>query len=407
MKINQIFFASFLLLTACKSNDINPVDKPNLTPLSSSAQTLSASGSDFSFNLIRQVSNGESSNLFLSPLSVQLALGMVLNGASGATADGILKTIDYKGLQATDINQGFLDLMKLLTTMDNKIELDLANSVWYDKQYAVNPDFSNTIKNFYDGDVQGLDFQDPASAGVINNWVSTKTDNQIKNLVDHTDGDIMMLINAIYFKGAWTTQFDKSRTAPANFYGEDGTTSSVSTMYCKAARVTGYGNSNLSVYSIPYGNEQFSMTILLPSATNTVAKLLNSVSEDSLNVWLQKSDSLTRDLYLPKFSITSSTTLNTVLSTLGMGTAFSDAASFPFLFTDAQGLKITKVLQQAVIDVDEDGTTASAATSVSIGFSAVGPSAEIRIDHPFIFLIREKHSGAILFIGQLFQPQTD
>jgi len=177
-------------------------------------------------------------------------------------------------------------------------------------------------------------------------------------------------------------------------------------MYSKGVKLSFFANNQLSLLDIPYGNGQFNMTVLLPNSTKTVASILQDLGSDSINYWLDKAEPRTPILEMPKFKMEWKSLLNEPLSDMGMGTAFSDNASFPYLFENPLSLKISRVIHQSFIEVDEEGSEAAAATAVGIGETSVGLPAldHIKINRPFIFMIREKHSRVILFIGQLHNP---
>jgi len=353
------------------------------------------------------VQSGQSENIFISPLSVGLALGMTLNGAEGATKTGILSAIHFEGLEPADVNQAYHDLTGLLTSMDRKVEMNLANSVWYRNIYTIKPEFSSIVKDYYDGKAEGLDFTNSSAKDVINGWVEDKTNQRIKNLIESiSSDDVMFLINAIYFKGDWVNQFDKSLTKKDDFIKEDGSTQQVDMMHSKGVELSFFANSRFSLLDIPYGNGQFSMMILLPSSTKTIASILQDVGSDSINLWLDKAETRTPILEMPKFKMEWKSNLNQPLTDMGMGTAFSDTASFPYLFENPLSLKISRVIHQSFIEVNEEGSEAAAATAVGIATTSVGQPVldHIKINRPFIFMIREKHTGVILFIGQLHNP---
>ena len=405
--MKKLLLGAFLFLTACSHRDVEPDNLPNLRALSNGEQTVSTTNNDFAFSLFKKVQTGQRENIFISPLSIGLALGMTLNGAEGATKAGILSAIHFDGLEPAQVNQAYHDLTGLLTSMDRTIEMRLANSVWYKNVYTVKSEFTSIVKDFYDGKAEGLDFTDASAKDVINAWVEDKTNHRIKNLIESiSNDDVMFLINAIYFKGEWTNQFDKSLTKKDDFITEDGSTEQVDMMYSKGVKLSFFMNNQLSLLDIPYGNGQFNMTILLPNRTETVASILQSTGSDSITYWLDNAEPRTPILEMPKFKMEWKSLLNERLSDMGMGIAFSDSASFPYLFENPLSLKISRVIHQSFIEVEEEGSEAAAATVVGIATSTVGLPVldHIKINRPFIFMIREKHSGVILFIGQLHSP---
>lgn len=405
--MKKLLLWSFLFLNACSHRDAEPDNQPNLRALSNAEQAVSAADNDFAFSLFNKVQSGQPENIFISPLSVGLALGMTLNGAEGETRTGILNAIHFGGLEPADVNQAYHDLTALLTSMDRKVEMKLANSVWYKNIYTIKSEFSSIVKDYYDGKAEGLDFTNPSAKDVINGWVEDKTNHRIQNLIEAIENDdVMFLINAIYFKGDWVNQFDKSLTKKDDFIKEDGSIQQVDMMYSKGVELSFFANNHVSLLDIPYGNGQFNMTILLPGSTKTVASILRGLGSDSINYWLDKAEPRIPILEMPKFKMEWKSNLNQPLTDMGMGTAFSDAASFPNLFENPLSLKISRVIHQSFIEVNEEGSEAAAATAVGIATTSVGQPVpdHIKINRPFIFMIREKHTGVILFIGQLHSP---
>ena len=405
MKLRFLLFSSLVIAQSCSNNNLEPDNKPNLRALSSNEIQVSKSNETFAFKLFNEVSKSSEDNIFISPISVSTALGMTLNGAAGDTKDGILQTIDYGGLQPADVNEGYKDLSSLLTSMDKKVEFALTNSIWYTNEFTINADFANTVQTYYHGKAQALDFTSPDSKNTINNWVENNTNHKIKNLIDEIPPDaVMYLINATYFKGNWASQFDKSKTKKDLFYKEDGTTTQVDMMTASDESILVSEDDKVRMIDIPYGNGQFSMTILLPNAGFTTSEIRENLSSEYFDELIDKSTQSTRELRMPKFKLNWKEKLNDQLINLGMSVAFSNLASFPYLFNNPKSLSISRVIHQSYIDVNEEGTEAAAATSVEIIASAAEPSAAIIINRPFIFVIREKHSRAILFIGQFLNP---
>ncbi len=394
----SVTLAFILCLAACSDESVTPDNPPNLRTLSGAEVTVSSSLNNFGFELFRKVNANQ--NTFISPLSVSYALGMVLNGASEETKQSIINTIDFEGMTAEEVNQGFKDLTALLLSMDKTVELGIANSIWSHKDYTVNSNFAHTVKTFYDGTAQALDFRNTSAKNTINNWVESKTNNRIKNLINQISPDeVMFLINAIYFKGQWQYQFDASKTHKANFTRENGTTTPVDMMLSKGAKIQYEVNNNVQLIDIPYGNGQFRMTILVPTA-GSLHELSESLTAAQLSNWLNESDSVSVELEMPRFKMTWKEDLKETLRKMGM-----QMSGFPKLFEEQLPLAISRVVHQSFLEVNEKGSEAAAATAIGIGYTSAPPKpTRITIDKPFLFFIREKHSGVILFSGQLVDP---
>lgn len=389
------------LLAACDQSDVSRDNAPNLRTLSAAEIQVAAGTNDFAFNLFRNIQKETPENNFISPLSVSIALAMTLNGAAGDTQQGILNTIDFGDFSADEINQGYKDLTALLLSMDKKVKLGIANSVWYSEKYHVKESFADKITTYYDGVVTGLNFGDAASKNKINNWVENKTNGRIKDLINNISQDeVMFLVNAIYFKGDWTYQFDKSKTKKANFKKIDGTTAPVDMMFSSGVKMLHYYANSTRLLDIPYGNKQFSLTLLVPDNPEHITNLVSSLDMETFNYWLSQADSLKPEFEMPKFKMTWKDDLLKNLKTMGM-----PIAGFPNLFKEDLDLAISRVIHQSFLDINEEGTEAAAATAVGIELTSA-PSQPVRItvDRPFVFMIREKHTGAILFVGQLIDP---
>jgi serpin B len=392
----------FLPLASCHDSAVEPDNKPNLRTLSHAEQTLSKASNDFAFSLFRTIREvDDSPNTFISPLSVSMALGMTLNGASPETRESILSTINFDDLTADEVNQGYLDLTGLLLSMDKKVAMGIANSVWYSQEYTASDPFIDRIEDYYSGLVEALDFSNPNAKNTINDWVASKTNDRIKGLIGSiSPEEVMFLVNAIYFKGDWTYQFDKSKTHDAPFRLENGSTTTVNMMFAKKVAMRRFENENVLLLDVPYGNEQFRMTILLPDDAKTVSDIVADLNADQLNSWLAASDSISPEFELPKFRIEWKRNVKSQLESMGM-----KSTGFPGLFEEDLDLEITRVVHQTYLDVNEEGTEAAAATGVGVGVtSAPPPPLRITVDKPFAFFIREKHTGAILFMGQYKDP---
>ena len=400
-----VLILPLIISFACQDAGVSPDNPPNLRTLSAAEVQVSKSSNDFAFNLFRNLPTPETDNSFISPLSVSMALGMLLNGAEGDVRQSILNTIDFKDYTAEEVNEGFRDLTKLLLSMDRKINFGLANSVWYRNDLTVKNQFSSVIQNHYDGIVKGLDFANPASKDIINAWVESKTNNRIKNLINQINPDeVMFLVNAIYFKGDWTHQFDKSKTKKAPFTTLNGTTTQVDMMFSKGVSMKYKSTSDFQLLDLPYGNGQFRFTILLPHEYAGILDLTETINAQTFNSTINSADSISAELELPKFKMTWKRDLKPSLAQMGML-----MVGFPLLFEGpTPPIQVGRVIHQSFLEVNEEGSEAAAATAIGMEFTSIGPSrpTKITIDKPFLFMIREKHSGVILFMGQLTDPGT-
>jgi serpin B len=285
------------------------------------------------------------------------------------------------------------------------VRFQIANSIWYREGFSVEQPFLDVNHDYYDARVTALDFDSPAAPATINSWVDQQTNGLIKQIVETIPPEIVMyLINAIYFKGDWTYQFDLDRTRPRPFYLGDGTTVAVSTMVRGSADLRRGRVPNATIVDLPYGGAAFSMTIVLPDDTSSVEHLVEGMTPEQWTDWTTSLRDGEAEVFLPKFKLTNALSLVPSLAALGMGVAFTDRADFTRIHTPSE-LYISDVKHKTYVDVNEEGTIAAAVTSVEVGVTSAGPE-PIVIDRPFIFALRENLSGTILFMGVIRHPTT-
>jgi len=399
------------LALACGRNPVEPAPtRITALPraLTSSEQRLIDADNRLAIKLLKQVTTETSDtlpNLFISPLSIAMALGMTYNGAAGTTADAMRTTLELDSMTLAEVNEANRSLIMLLRQLDAHVKFQIANSIWYDPRFDVEPPFLDATRTYFDARVESLDFRAPSASQTINDWVKQQTQGLIPTIVPSPipDDVLMYLINAIYFKGDWTQQFDKALTQPRPFHLADGTTVPVPTMaHEHPATIRSARTPSATVVDLPYGGQAFSMTIVLPQEPATVDDLIAGLTLDQWLAWTGSLDSLGAELYLPKFRLENNLTLNATLEALGMGIAFTPSADFSRL---AAGAVITDVLHRTYVKVDEEGTEAAAATAVGVGPTCVCGPEPIVVDRPFVFALRENLSGTILFVGVVRDPR--
>lgn len=403
-----------LLIVAC-SDPAGPAPKITALPraLTSQEQRLIEADNRFAIKLLKQVSadtRDKVENLFVSPLSVAMALGMTYNGAASTTEEAMRATLELDGMTVAEVNEAYRSLIALLRELDPRVRFQIANSIWYRLGLPVERPFIDANRTYFDARVEAIDFYSPAAAPTINDWVKQQTQGLIPEIVPDPipDGAVMYLINAIYFKGDWTQQFDPRLTQPRPFQLRDGSTVNVPTMRGQQADMRVARRPNATIVDLPYGGEAFSMTIVLPSDTIGVVDLVNGLTAEQWNQWtasLQPSES---DVVLPKFKLTNDLGLIPTLEKLGMGIAFDCDPPVMADFTRmlaGGGVCITDVKHKTYVDVNEEGTEAAAVTSVEMGVTSAGPPT-IYVDRPFVFGLRENLSGTILFMGVIRHPKS-
>ncbi len=363
----------------------------------------------FGLELFRKIhAQGSGENIFISPLSVAMALGMTYNGAEGSTREAMQQTLELQGLDLQEVNESYRSLIDLLRGLDPSVEFRIANSIWYDDKYDFRQDFLDVNREYFDAEVAGLDFASPSAAPTINSWVDEKTNGRIEEIVDSPISPdlVMFLINAIYFKGDWTNQFDEELTRDGTFYLADDSEKQVEMMsYAGPDTVLAYldQNQGVQVLDLKYGGKAFSMTIVMPAEPSSIASLIGSLDSDDWQAWIGSLERTEAQVSMPKFTLEYELELNEALEALGMGVAFDPLnADFTRIYSGIERIYISKVKHKTFVDVNEKGTEAAAVTSVEVGITSVPPM--IRIDRPFLFAIREKFSGTILFMGVMMEP---
>ncbi len=394
-----MLFAVALVGSACREATAPGVPITALPrDLTGSEGKIVTGSNDFAFDLFRTGNLSQhKANVFISPLSASMALGMTANGANGATYDEMRTALRLDGATREDVDGGYKSLITLLRGLDPQTNFTIANSIWYERTFPFNTSFLDESKTYFDAQVQALDFLSPSAVGNINSWVSAQTNDKIKTILEGIDpAEVMFLVNAIYFKGSWQKQFDKSKTVDAPFHAADGTTATVP-MMSRDAGVQSTATAEYSAVDLPYGNSAFTMTVVLP--TGDIDAFSESFDQAKWNSLVSSLHDSGLQVYLPRFRIEWKRELNDDLKSLGMRLAFADGADFTRMSPRGLELVITEVLQKTFVDVDEEGTEAAAVTSVGVGLTSL--PASFRADRPFLVVIRERFSGTILFIGKI------
>jgi serine protease inhibitor len=396
-----------LILIACSkpTNSDAPVKELKPIELAGGGDQVVSASNEFGLDLFREISAHETidKNLFISPTSISLALAMTWNGARTATADSMAFALRFPDLDTNEINAVYRDLMNGLTTVDEKVLLSIANSIWYRQDFVVESDFIAANQNYYKAKVAGLDFGDPSSKDIINGWVEEQTNGKIKDLIASIDNSyVMFLVNAIYFKGLWQIEFDKANTHDAPFILPDGSQKTVSMMYLDDT-LSSFSNELFQAVELDYGRGNYSMVVLLPKAEKSVNDIINVLTPENWTNWMNGFNKTDLVLSLPRFKFEYDIQLKDALTAMGMGIAFSYAADFTGINKDG-GLYIDYVRHKSFVEVNEEGTEAAAATVVAIKETAMLENI-MYVNHPFIFAIREKSTGAVVFLGRVANPE--
>jgi len=411
-KLLLIFIVFLIGVSGCtlfNQSKQRPNSKTLSRELTAHEKQLVEAGRPFGYELFRKTASQDSGkNIFISPLSVSMALGMTLNGAADSTKIAMKDALHLQSLGQESINKSYTSLIDLLRSADSNVDMKLANSIWIRQGFPVQDAFMETCKNFFKARIESLDFSDPSASDKINKWVSDNTEGLIQSIIQGSipQDVVMYLINAIYFKGNWRYQFDESETASKDFYLPDGTTNKVDMMKQKND-LAAYISDQVQMLDLSYGDSLFTMTLMMPGQKD---KSINKfVSEDltaeNVHRWISNLSKEPTRVEVPKFKMSYQILLKKTLKKMGMGKAFDpNKANFSNINPDEK-LFISKVNHKAFVKVDEKGTEAAAVTSVSMGVTSVGPKIRtIKFDRPFVFLIRERTSGTILFMGIVQNP---
>lgn len=389
----------------------NTGQEPDLTPKSLELTTMGpqviAYGNEFGVELFTKVAQEENKNLMLSPLSASAALTMLLNGCDEDTYDQLKETLKYpEGMNISDINEVYKSLVAQLLVVDPKVKLALANAIFYRQGFSVKDPFLNTMSTDFDAEIAGLDFSLPSALTTINKWASDNTNAKIPKVLDEISGDaVMFLMNALYFKGDWSYQFDKALTSDRPFYTSGSNSVTVSTMKGDVGSKVTYG-SNYKAIELPYGRTNFTMVAVVPEGTlsdfnaTLTAEKWNTITSsfDAQEVFGE------RIVHMPKYKFSYEKYLNDQLQSMGMLDAFNPGLANLSGISDAS-IYVSFVKQNTFVEVDEKGTEAAAVTTIGVELTSFPPQPqEFVIDKPFVFAIRERTTNALLFIGQVVNP---
>ena len=370
----------------------------------------------FGFNLFNEIRKTENdTNIFISPFSVSVALAMTLNGASGETEASMTDTLQLQSIDTETINTGYAELLNVLQTSDPKVTLTIANSLWAhnaNDNFTFYPDFLQKNKEFFNAEITELNLHDPNTPSQINQWVDTNTDGKIRKMIDKIDKETgLLLLNAIYFKGEWKTEFEPSTTQNDPFYLETGEEKSVPMMR-RTDNYAYYEGENFQVVSLPYGSGYMSMYIFLPSRESNLNTLLDDLNAERWENAVTQAFEQEVYVQIPKFELEYSIDMSDALKELGMEIAFDKYnADFSRMAYSPTGTGlyrwIQKVTQKTFVKVNEEGTEAAAVTTVEVGIAeeSVSEPREFIADRPFFYAIYDNDIKTMLFIGTIVDPQ--
>lgn len=368
---------------------------------------LVAANTKFGFKLFSEIlREDKGKNIFVSPTSVAIALSMTYNGASGKTQQAMAKTLELQGMSLEEVNQANQLLKASLENPDPNVQLRIANSLWAKQGIPFKPQFLQRNKRFYQAKVTDLDFGNPNSLGIINNWVKENTQGKIDSIINEIQPDqLLFLINAIYFKGNWTNKFDASQTANKPFYLADGSQKQ-HPMMSQKDEYQYYENDQFQAVSLPYGEGRVSLYVFLPKQKLTQEAFYQQLTTENWEEWMSQFRRRKGFVQLPRFKMEYDITLNEALKALGMEVAFSRDANFAQM--SPTSVNINQVKHKTFVEVNEEGTEAAAVTSVGVMVTSAQMPEEpfqMIVNRPFFSCIRDNQTGTILFMGSIVEPQ--
>jgi serpin B len=377
-------------------------------------QALAAANNGFAFKLFKQLAKDQpATNIFISPYSASTVLQMVDNGAAGQTKTEMQQVLGTTDLPDAVVNQANKDIARSLNSGNTNIILTTANAIWYRQGAPVKPEFIARNQKFFGSTVAPLNFADPHSVDIINAWANEKTHGKISRIADGMIDPVytrLFLANAVYFKGKWADPFDAKDTKDRPFHLRGGSQKEVP-MMTQTKTFTYRRGTGYQAVRLPYQDENLAMYVFLPDTNSSPEKLLGIMNGD---MWQRVTkpgfSEKEGTVVLPKFKLEYSVELKQPLEAMGMRTAFDmEKADFSGI---APQLYISAARQKTFVEVKEEGTEAAAVTAIGVGASSAlelpPPNPfQMIVDRPFLFLIEDKPTGTILFMGVMFDPETN
>ncbi len=368
--------------------------------LSDDQRAAVAKTNDFALNLYRTQAGMDSK--VVSPVSVAYLMGMLANGANGATNGEIMKALSLEGTSLQTLNETYKSIINIASRLDRQTQINIANCIAVNKNISLKGDYRKTMQALYDAHVESMDFASKKALAAINGWCDKQTNGMIPKIVDELDpGMAAVLMNAIYFNGTWEKKFDKADTKTENFRGYTRDIKKVPMMH-QEDKFMYTDNADYAAVRLPYGNDHYAMTVILPAEGKSVNDIAASLTADKVTRMQNDMDKCVVDLKLPRFTTATETQLNQPISALGAPSIFTTSADFGRMAD--KPVYVSSMFQKAKIEVSEEGTKAAAVTIGMVAMTALNPEmprrVEFHADRPFLYLITERTTGAIFFIGQ-------
>ena len=364
----------------------------------------------FGIDLVKTFLKKNASESFLvSPVSLQLVLGMAIAGARGDTMKAIEEVTHFKDLPPDNLYRGLSQIQAILRQGDPSIELSMANSMWVKQGFLIRPEYLAHVKGYYDAEVRVADFRSKATVTAMNQWVSQSTRGRIASLVEKIDDQArLFLLNAFYFEGKWSIPFEPSQTRPRPFKGIAGVRTVH--MMTRSGRFYYFKGANFQAVRLPFGNKRYSMWIFSPDKSASLRSFYPLLTGKNWETWMTQFQQRSGSLSLPKFTLNTTVPASELLKQMGMGIAFSYLANFSAINggTGEGELKVSQVLQKTHFSVSEQGAQAAAASAVAISLTSVQDAEKpfnMVMDHPFFFAVGDNQTGILLLMGAYCNPE--
>lgn len=376
------------------------LSEPMKIELRGTEASILKSDQAFAFDFFAKVFNKEDDSFMVSPFSLSMALAMTWNGSANDTKLAMQNTLGFENWTDDEVNGYFKKLKDAFEKTDPSTKLSIANSIWTNQNVKILPNFIALNQTYYSATVESVDFGNPTAVSRINKWAADNTNGLIKSVIEETkQSDLMYLLNALYFKGIWVSEFDVKNTSKMDFTADNGRQVKVDMMQQEAS-FNYVQDETMQLVELPYGNKAFSMMLLLPKEDKSLVDITIALQQaDYWSNLKRKLSSKVVDLFLPKFKTEYSKKLNNVLIDMGMGIAFTPGKADFSRMSDRDAF-ISFVTQDTYIATDEVGTEAAAVTTVGVVETSMPvENVVFKADRPYIYIIQEKSSGSILFMG--------
>ena len=379
-------------------------------PFSQTSATLAADNSQLGFKLFAELTKqNAATNVVVSPVSVGIALAMAYNGADGDTKQAMARSLDIQEVDLDELNRAYAALKVALERPDPHVQLSIANGLWTKKGITYKPEFIQRNERFYGAHVAVLDFNEPTAPAIINTWVINNSLGKIDRIVEEIDPQsILFLVNAVYFKGRWSAQFDGAKTQQAVFTTADARQIQHPMMH-QSGMYHYYEGDGFQAVALPYGVGRISMYIFLPATATNLLDFQKKLTEPNWKGWLKEFVMAEGDIAVPRFRVQYEVALNDALRALGMGLAFDpEKANFSGMVQNSENVFISHVKHKVIVEVTEEGTEASATTAIEMSVTSApqpGKSFKFIVDRPFVWAIADSMTDTMLFLGSISDPR--